>query len=179
MNMQDRAPQSGWEGLLDPGETILWQGRPGARIRLGIGDIVLMVFGTFFAGFALVWMALVSGVGGLFWVFGMIHFMVGLGIICWPLLGRPYLRRHTWYTLTDARAFIATELPLKGKQLKSYAITPDNQLTLEDGPPGSVIFASEWRRGKKGSYETRIGFHDIDEARKVYGLMRGIQRGQT
>lgn len=179
MSVQDTSPAAGWAGLLDPGEAILWQGRPGTAIRLGIGDIALMVFGTFFAGFALFWMVMASMAGGLFWVFGSIHFMVGLGIICWPLLGRPYLRRHTWYTLTDTRAFIATELPLKGKQLKSYPITSDSHLTLDDGRPGSVIFASEWRRGKRGSYETRIGFMQIDEARKVYGLMRGIQRSET
>lgn len=173
------APPAGWDGLLDPGERILWQGRPGTGIRIGIGDVVLMVFGTFFAGFALFWMVMAAGAGGIFWLFGSLHFMVGLGIITWPLLGRPFLRRNTWYTLTDKRGFIATKVPLRGRQLKSYPITAENRLTFEDNTPGSVIFASEWRRGKKGSYETSIGFHDIDDARKVYALMRKIQRGEA
>lgn len=174
----DETP-AGWDGLLDPGERILWQGRPATAIRIGAGDIVLMVFGTFFAGFALFWMVMASQAGGIFWLFGSIHFLVGLGIITWPLLGRPYVRRHTWYTLTDRRAFIATNVPLKGKTLKSYPITAENTLTFEDTTPGSVIFASEFRRGKNGTYETRIGFKDIADARQVYATMRRIQRGEA
>ncbi|MGP6087236.1 aspartate carbamoyltransferase catalytic subunit [Antarctobacter jejuensis] len=173
------APPPGWEGLLDPGERILWQGRPGAAVRIGTGDIILMVFGIFFAGFALFWMVTASQAGGIFWLFGLIHFCVGLGIILWPVLGRPYLRRHTWYTLTDRRAFIATDVPLRGRQLKSFPIDADNSLTFEDRQPGSVIFASELRRSKNGSHETRIGFRDIEDARRVYGLMRRIQRGAS
>ncbi len=170
---------SGWEGLLDPGERILWQGRPGTAIRIALGDIVLIVFGTCFAGFSLFWMVMASQAGSFFWLFGSLHFCVGMGIILWPVLGRPYLRRHTWYTLTDKRAFIATDVPLRGKRLKSYPINADNSLTFEDRQPGSVIFASEWRRGRNSSYETRIGFKDIDDARAVYGLMRRVQRGEA
>lgn len=175
--VQETETPPGWEGLLDPGERILWQGRPGTAVRLGASDIFMMVFGTFFAGFALFWMFMASLAGGLFWLFGSIHFAVGLGIILWPVLGRPYVRRHTWYTLTDNRAFIARDLPVKGRSLKSYPITAETTLTLEDHQPGTVIFASEWRRGKNGNYETKIGFKDIDDARAVYALMRGIQRG--
>ncbi|SMX37736.1 hypothetical protein [Maliponia aquimaris] len=176
MNVHAIDTPPGWDGLLDPGERILWQGRPGTAVRLGGSDIFIMAFGTFFAGFALFWMVMASMAGGLFWLFGAIHFAVGLGILLWPVLGRPFVRRRTWYTLTDRRAFIARDLPLKGKSLKSYPITAENTLTFEDREPGSVIFASEWRRGKNGHYETRIGFHDIAEARAVYSLMRGIQR---
>ncbi|MBS0126354.1 aspartate carbamoyltransferase catalytic subunit [Thetidibacter halocola] len=168
---------TGWEGLLDPGERILWQGRPATLIRVGGGDILMMVFGTIFAGFALFWMVMAAQGGGPFWLFGTIHFSLGLGIVLWPVLGRPFVRSRTWYTLTDRRAFIARDLPLKGRDLKSYPVTPDNGLVFRDREPGSVIFASEWRVGRKGGYETRIGFHDIAEARQVYALMRQVQRG--
>lgn len=174
-----QTPPPGWEGLLDPKERILWQGRPDPVVRIGFGDIGLMVFGTFFAGFALFWMVMASQAGGIFWMFGSLHFAVGMAIILWPVLGRPYLRRHTWYTLTDKRAFIATDVPLRGRRLKSYPITEDTPLTIEDRQPGAIFFASEWRRGKNGSHETRIGFHNIQDARAVYALMRRIQRGEA
>ncbi|WP_323769434.1 aspartate carbamoyltransferase catalytic subunit [Antarctobacter sp.] len=169
--------QSGWDGLLDPGEEILWQGRPDDAIRLRVGDYIMIGFGIVFGGFALVWMALASLAGGFLWMFGLLHFSVGAGVMLWPLLGRPYIRRHTWYTLTGKRAFIATDVPVRGKTLKSYPISADSPLTLKDGDPGSVLFAYEKHRTKNGYRETHVGFEYITDAREVYGLLRDIQRG--
>ena len=39
MSVQDTSPAAGWAGLLDPGEAILWQGRPGTA-RADQKDIV-------------------------------------------------------------------------------------------------------------------------------------------
>lgn len=173
------AAPSGWDGLLDPGEVILWQGRPDGGIHLRIGDYFMMVFGLFLGGFALMWMVLASLAGGLFWMFGLIHFGVGAAILVWPVLGRPYMRRRTWYTLTDQRAFVASDVPVRGKTLKTYPITKNTPLTLQSGNPGSVFFATERRRTKNGSREMRVGFEHIADAHEVHGLLRDIQRGAT
>ena len=50
------APPQGWEDILDPGERILWQGRPEPGllpVRLPPGQ---MVMGAIFTGFSLFWM---------------------------------------------------------------------------------------------------------------------------
>ncbi|HHL21691.1 MAG TPA: aspartate carbamoyltransferase catalytic subunit [Aliiroseovarius sp.] len=168
---------SGWEGILDKDEEILWQGRPDTAIRIGPANIATMVFGLAFAGFALFWMIMASAAGGAFWMFGLIHFTAGLGLAAGPILWGPFKRGRTWYTLTDRRAFIATDLPLKGKQLKSYPITDDTVLDFQPGAPASIHFARETRRGSKGRrYMVPVGFEFIDDGEEVYRLMRGIQR---
>lgn len=170
-------PPPGWEGILDPGERILWQGRPAPGIVLTAGNAFAFLFGLGFAGFALFWMIGAAKAGAGFWAFGLIHFSVGLGMAAGALLWAPYRRRYTWYTLSDQRAFIATEMPHKGKALNSYPVTPQTVLRLADGAPGNVWFAEETRRGKNRTYTVDIGFERIADADHVYRLMRDIQRG--
>lgn len=168
----------GWRGILGPDERILWQGRPDQRFHLDISNLPLALFGAAFAGFALIWMLMAAQAGGVFWMFGLIHFSVGAAMVFGALAWPTFRRRRTWYTLTDQRAFIATALPLKGKRLDSYGIGPDTRLGLNSGSPGSVMFASEERRGNKGrAYTVEIGFERIAEAREVHGLIRELQVG--
>jgi hypothetical protein len=170
---------SNWEGILDEGEEILWQGRPDGALVLRPQNIPLAVFGLIFAGFALFWMMMAASAGGLFWSFGLIHFSIGIGLIIGPSLWSAYRRRHSWYTLTNARAFIATDIPVLGRRLKSYPILPGARLELIDGSPPSIIFATENRRGKNGTYQVPIGYDRISDARDVYKMMREIQTGDA
>jgi hypothetical protein len=168
---------AGWGGILDAGERILWQGRPDQGFHLEITRLPLAVFGLFFAGFALFWMVMAAQAGGVFWMFGLLHFSVGVGLAFSALAWGTLKRRATWYTLTDRRAFIATRLPLRGKRLDSYTITPDTRLSLRDGSPGSVLFGREERRGNKGRvYTVDIGFERIDDAGSAFEILRDIQR---
>ena len=59
------APE-GWDGILDEGEDIRWQGRPGTKVVWKIGHIFSVLFGLAFAGFALFWMIMASRAGGFF-----------------------------------------------------------------------------------------------------------------
>lgn len=169
------APPPGWDGLLDPGEQILWQGQPDGRFRFGPAHAVLAAFGAVFAGFALVWMILAAQAGGLFWTFGLIHFSVGLAIMLGGPLAGPFIRRRTWYTLTDHRAFIATHLPLQGKRLKSYPITATTPITFAEGDVSTIHFATEQTRTKRGLRQVPVGFDQIPEGRKVLALIRQVQ----
>ena len=165
-----------WNGLLDAGETIVWQGRPDTDFALpGPGKIFELIFGLAFAGFALFWMIMAAQAGGGFWAFGLPHFSVGVGIIFHAIGWDRFRRQRTWYTLTDRRAFIATDLPLMGKRLKSYPITSEMSLELVDAPLPSVYFASETRRTKNGTLTVRHGFERIADGRDVYRRIRDIQ----
>lgn len=167
---------AGWEGILAADEHILWQGRPDQGFHIGWLQVPLAAFGLFFAGFALFWMVMASQAGGIFWMFGLLHFGVGLSIVFSATLLETITRRGTWYTLTDRNAFIATDLPFKGRNLETYPITPDTRLTLRDGAPGSVIFGAKLKRGNNGSRSVDVGFNRIDDAGHVYHLMRKAQR---
>ncbi len=172
--------RSGWEGILDEGEDILWQGRPDAAIQLKIGNWATFLFGLAFAGFALFWMIMASQAGGGFWMFGLLHFMVGIGLSFGAIFWDAYKRRHSWYTLTDHRAFIATDMPIKGRTLKSYPINDDTVLEYQQGQLSTIHFSEETRRGNKGRrYTVKIGFEGIGEGEKVYRLMREIQSGKA
>ncbi len=167
-----------WESILDDDETILWQGRPSAAVRFKVGNIIGMLGGLGFAGFALFWMIMASRSGGGFWMFGLIHFTVGLSIAFGAIFWNAFRRRFTWYTLTNKRAIIATDIPVKGRALKSYPIRHNTVLEYEPGRNSSIIFSEEVKRGSKGRrYTVKIGFEEISDGDKVYRLMRDIQRG--
>ncbi|MEM7596349.1 MAG: aspartate carbamoyltransferase catalytic subunit [Pseudomonadota bacterium] len=166
---------SGWEGILDKDEKILWQGRPDAKVRLRLSKLAGFVFGLFFAGFALFWMIMASMAGGFFWMFGLLHFFVGLGVAFGALFGSSWRRKHSWYTLTDRRAFIATDLPFRGRSLKSYPITRETMLDFDGGDPATIHFNHEMRRRKNGHTKVAVGFERIKDGAEVYRLMRGIQ----
>jgi len=167
----------GWEGILDQGERIVWQGRPDGAVVFRPASIATFLFGLAFAGFAMFWMVMAAQGGGLFWMSGLIHFSVGLGISFGALFWGAFKRRHTWYTLTDRRAFIATNLPLKGKKLKSYPIAEDTVLRLEQSAIPSVWFGKEHRDTANGSRRVDVGFERIPDALAVYRQMRDIQKG--
>ena len=168
-----------WDGILDAGERILWQGRPDTAISIGPKSIGVAGFGVFFAGFALFWMIMASNAGGYFWMFGLLHFAVGAGIVFAAVFRTAYLRKRTWYTLTNKRALIATLLPVKGKGLKSYPITSETQLDFRDEDPATIFFSQDTRRGKNRTYVVNIGFERIEDGREVYGILRRIQGGRV
>lgn len=165
----------GWDGILARGEEILWQGRPDARLRIGAKQIGAALFGCAFAGFAAVWMALASMAGGYFWTFGLIHFSVGIAIIFGAFFWTPWRRRHTWYTLTSRRAFIATDLPLAGRKLKSWPIDEDTPLEFSPGERATVNFAKEFRQTKNGTRTVPVGFEEIADGEEVFRLITGIR----
>ncbi|MCF6233181.1 MAG: aspartate carbamoyltransferase catalytic subunit [Rhodobacteraceae bacterium] len=165
----------GWESILDANEKILWQGRPDGAVTLRPRNILMLIFGLFFAGFALFWMVMAFSAGGGFWMFGLIHFSVGVGIVFSAVFWGAFKRQRSWYTLTDHRAIIASDLPLIGKRLKSWPITAESVLELEQGPPDTVNFAEKIKRGKNGSYTVSIGFERIESGQDVYRLLRDVQ----
>ncbi|EAQ44490.1 MAG: aspartate carbamoyltransferase catalytic subunit [Roseobacter sp. MedPE-SWde] len=168
--------KNGWEDILDADETVLWQGRPDGGISMRPFQIFEAIFGLFFAGFALFWMTMAAKGGGSFWMFGLVHFSAGLGVIFHAIFWSAYVRKHSNYSLTDRRAFIASKLPLVGKRLQSYPISKETPLELVDGALSSLYFASKSRRGKNGNtYTTPVGFERIRDGREVYRLMRDIQ----
>ncbi|MEJ6396867.1 aspartate carbamoyltransferase catalytic subunit [Yoonia sp. 208BN28-4] len=175
-----RETPAGWDGILAPDEKIIWQGVPTARMTLRGQRIPTMAFGLFFSGFALVWMVLASQAGGSFWMFGLLHFAVGLGVAFGPLIMTYIMSGRTWYTLTNQRAYIATRSLLGAKELQSYPITPDTQLGMTGDTFKTVTFGEMTKRGSKGrSYQLKIGFRDLEDGDEVYQLMRDVQRKQT
>ncbi|MEM9196312.1 MAG: aspartate carbamoyltransferase catalytic subunit [Pseudomonadota bacterium] len=168
----------GWASYLDEGEEILWQDRPDPGFHMTQEDYALAGFGLVFACFAAVWMFAAASSGSIFWVFGSIHFLVGLGLFVGGVYWNTYRRQHSWYALSSRRAFIATDLPWRGRRLKYWPITADSPIKLDFGPPDSVWFAIEMQRGRSRMHEVPIGFERIPDGRAVVRLIRRVQEGQ-
>ncbi|MEJ6392789.1 aspartate carbamoyltransferase catalytic subunit [Gymnodinialimonas sp. 2305UL16-5] len=166
-----------WDGILEPDETIIWQGQPEAHIRWHDAMTPLAAFGAVFAGFALFWMIMASTIMGtgpgfpftLFPLFGLPFLLGGLHMMIGHVFYDAYARSKTWYTLTDRTAFIAANV-FGRKTLRSYPIRDMPFLDLEDGAPGSVLFADDRRNASHSP--RRVGFRAISEARGVYGMIR-------
>lgn len=174
-----------WAGLLDADEKVIWQGRPDSGIKPTLPMIGNAAVGLFVA---------FIGMRGLIQSYAndQTHSNFPLFFICGGLISAAYaifapgfLRRYTWYTLTDRRAFIAKNLPLRGRTLKSYPITAETAIELVDSTPPSLIFASENKSFARmffidrGPSNSEIGFEYIPDARHVLKLMRDIQKGGT
>lgn len=176
---------TGWEGILDEGETILWQGRPDTQIVWSSLLSFQSFFGLFFGGFAAFWISMallgVREAGGifiLFPLFGVPFLLAGLYSFIGHIFWNAYVRGRSWYTLTDRAAYIATEIFGK-RRLKTYPYADMQPPELQDNTPGSVIFAeditvhSNRRRGRTRRLTQRVpvGFMRIDDARAVYRIL--------
>lgn len=184
--MSDRA--NSWAGILAPGEEILWQGRPQARIRWTGLLTPLTFMGVIFTGFSMFWitMAAVMTAGSnapfpfnVFPLFGLPFLAVGLWMLGGRLLFDAWLRGRTWYTLTTQTAFVARNA-FGRKTLESWPIADMDRVVWEDGSPGSVIFHMKHGTvpltGRNATRVQALGFHQIEGSQHVYGLLRRARR---
>ncbi|MEP4196653.1 MAG: aspartate carbamoyltransferase catalytic subunit [Aliishimia sp.] len=166
-----------WAGILDADERIVWQGSPAPGLRLEWESPILPLFFTVFTGFSIFWMAIASMAGGFFWMFGLLFFGAGMYNLVGVHFWKAYLRRKTFYTLSNKRAFIATNAGRK-RQLASYPIVEATTLELQfSGPKADIYFAKETKKTNNGTYEIAIGFEHIENGQDVYALMREVQVG--
>lgn len=170
--MSDPDTADPWSGLLDPGERILWQGQPDARIDWRTLRPMKLIFGLSFCLIGL-WVAGATLAGHTApFPEAVIPLVLGLAFAAVGMragLGDPLIdgwqRSRTWYTLTDRRILIATELRGR-RQLSDMAITAETRLVLEDGTPGSVAITGP----------RKMTLRRIEDARSVYALLRQVQQ---
>lgn len=166
-----------WEGLLDPDEWIIWQGKPSSRIQLEFDSIFLVLFMMVWGGIPLFMVitnpaALLLGVPTLF-----------LGIALYFFAGQhfwaAYQRSRTFYSLSNTRAFIA-RAGLTGRKLDSYPITEPTTLQIDEGRSKTVWFgATKGRQMFSSKTEKKLGFERLEAPRDVYQLLRKVQRGDA
>ena len=171
--MTEAAP--GWESILRPGETLIWQGQPDGSLTLRPQDVVMVVFGFAFASVAVIWMQSTILLGGYFWLLGSIHLAIGLGIGFWGLFGATFLNRHTWYSLTSERVFIATELPLLGRRLREIYLNPSLRIDLIDGPLAEIRFVQEGFGVAPSDAALPDAFLRLKDGLHIYGEIRQAQ----
>ncbi|GHF37568.1 hypothetical protein [Seohaeicola zhoushanensis] len=171
-----------WQGILQPGERILWQGAPRSddpslktdpyRSLLAIGVIA----------FATVMMAYripeAPTTKALLALFGL--WLTACILIGYPAFGRTmflaYKTRHSFYTLTTLRAFIGWTL-FGHRRLEQWPIIRETKVELVPGNPGHVHFAERLHHNKHSTDVEKVGFRNIADPEAVHALILKVQEG--
>jgi len=174
-----------WEHFLEDGERVLWHGRPNAVKLFSPTATKNFVVGIPLVAFGAVMVNVTWPQHGNFqgmwpvWIIAALLIGAGLGYsLTAPYRDRAH-RMRTWYTLTNKRAVIATDI--KRREFTSYPITPNNDIRLPlFGPKTTVWFAQHIDPADDHEDTddiTLIGFELIKEAPYVAKLLEDIKRG--
>lgn len=152
---------AGWDGVMVPGERILWQGRPLRRIDWKRLAPALLAGG-----------ALVLAGAVLSDLTGGVLILAGLGLTGAALWAERRRITGTAFTLSTRAAYIARPHPWRGQRVETYPITADMPLRLTGGDKaGGVIFAGCTR----GTKTEEIGFQGILDAPEVFAILRNAR----
>jgi hypothetical protein len=172
-------------GSLDPGESLLWTGRPARGVLLRPVDAFLIPFSVLWCGFAVFWETMaVRGRVVPFALVGAPFVAIGLYVLIGRFFADARRRARTFYGLTDRRVILVSglfsrqvdSLPLRTLSGVSVHLRKDGSGSLSFGPPhpfGSWYAAMPWP-GTAG-YQTP-GFERIPDAKRVHDQVLEAQR---
>lgn len=167
--MHEEALQAeGWEGILAPGEALLWQGQPNAQFDFWGEGPLAVAFGMTLTGGVLVPMATLAAAIGP----GALIFLPVLIVGLWLLLGkaawRSYRLARTWYSITSARVFLATAV-FGRRQLHSMPITSETEISALPSTSGGLLL-----RAPEG-YALQL--ERLPERARILALLHRVQHG--
>jgi hypothetical protein len=169
-------------------ERLLWSGMPGQGIRFRAGDIFMVPFSLLWAGFAFFWEYSVNSAGAplLFQLWGIPFVLVGLYIVIGRFFLDSYQRARTYYGVTNQRVIILSGL--MSRQVKSLTLEGLDDISLSErsDQSGTVTFGpinpmyAMWSGTSWPGMGKRLApaFDMVDEARRVYDLVRDAQRAR-
>ncbi len=167
-----------WALMLEPGETMLWWGRPLPGGKGTAASKTLTMIGALFAFVGAVFLpiGLLVQAETLFTVIftglGAIFVILGLGMILVPRLQQRKEMRASQYALSDRRALV-----YDGRQLHSWLLTPGMRADYLPGDPGSIIFGAEELALTVNNRPIfrDLGFLRIADAAEVMAQIRQLQ----
>jgi hypothetical protein len=181
---------------LDPGEKLVWSGRPKQGVRLQAADVFMIPFSLMWGGFAFFWEASVLGLTSMtanhapehqppifFALWGIPFCVVGLYIIFGRFFFDAYARGKTWYGVTDRRVIVLkSSFSMNINSIDYINLTNLNLVERKDNS-GDILFGlpnpfsgfagSGWPQSRR--YQTP-GFYLLPQARTVYNLIRELQQ---
>lgn len=168
-----------WEDIFEPGEVLLWQGRPDTAIVWQRRHILPVILGLSVACIGIIWIFLTPLGGGYTIIMGLVLLLLAAFLAIAPSVMASMVRKASWYSLSNKRAFIAMDRAQVGRKLSTYVIDPEFDIKYDGNDPGTILFAIEIRHPGSASYLAKICFDRIDDGQHVYDLMRAIQEGRA
>lgn len=176
--------QSTLRTYLEPGEQLLWTGKPKSGVLFRASDLYAIPFSLLWCGFAIFWMmgAWRSG-GWLFALFGVPFVVMGLMFVFGRFILDALRRKNTIYGLTDMRVivksgiFTSTITSLNLKRINTVSLEEKkdgfgNVLMGTNDQPDIVANAMSWWPG----ITTEVPrFELIQNAKGVYSQIINLQ----
>lgn len=125
---------------LQPGETVLWEGRPDPKVVFSKQDAYLIPFSVLWCGFVVFWeLGVFSSGWGFGTVWGIPFLLVGLYLTIGRFFYKRFDRRRTQYFITEHRAVVVQS---NGQRVKDapVASAPMEVVRSRDGRHGSIIW---------------------------------------
>jgi hypothetical protein len=185
MLMTDNAAQAALIRELRAGEHLLWSGMPRQGFILRTADMFLIPFSLLWASVAFLWEYSVVEMQKsplLFPIFGIPFVLLGIYFVAGRFAVDIYLRRRTYYGLTNQRALILTGL--FSTQVKAVSLQNLDEMSLTERADGSgdIIFGAVppayWMyKGNLPGLERNPvpAFELIEAVRTVYSLIQQTQ----
>jgi hypothetical protein len=187
--VDEAGQQSQLQRYLQPGERILWTGRPDPARLIGRSDALLIPFSLMWGGGAIVWEGGVALTGAplLFLLWGAPFVVVGQYFIWGRFLYKRWDRRRTVYALTNQRALI-----LRGGSLASVflnqlpaihqSVRADGSGSLEFGSSPGWYGRGSWANTGMDLFAPGTGvpaFYDIPDVARVDRLVNQARSGRS
>ncbi len=182
------AVDQSFERRVLPDERVVWSGRPSGGLVLTGEDVFLVPLSLLWFGFTIFWEsnATRSHAPSFFVLWDAMFVCAGLYFVAGRFLFDAWLRRRTYYALTDQRILIERSRPFGNFTAVSLSGLNDSRLSEQASGRGTIRFgppAQFWRRRGFSSWSPALDptpqFLAIEEARRVFDLVQRATGART
>lgn len=174
---------------LEPGESLLWAGKPKQGILLQASDAFLIPFSLVWCGFAIFWeWSVLRSPGTTIMALAGIPFVViGLFFVFGRFVWDARRRAKTYYGLTDRRVVILSRSPSRTTSSLSLKTLQEISIAERADRSGTIVFGQQHPMAKMygGASWPGMGryvapsFEAIQDAKRVHHQILEAQRAAT
>jgi hypothetical protein len=181
---EDEGPGDALRAALEPGERLIWSGRPPRGFMLRGSDAFAIPFSLVWCAFTVnwEWSVITQNAPVFFVLWGVPFVAVGLYLIAGRFAVDAWRRSGTVYGVTDRRVLIITRA--RRRDLRSLALEGLTEIGLREGPSGrgTLTFGHDpfggGRRFAIAGWSTNTGppaFEGIEDPEQVLRMIRDAQ----